>query len=233
MYVVMLFFSSGVISRSANTSSYRSSPSGRRDWGGQEEGGREGGREGGVCECLDNSPKSAEQMKGKEEREEGKDGDTYLGESIEGVSMLAVEGPAYLLVQILQPEAVLVRHVPEDGVDGLGFVVTFFALDHVIGGDPALGEIDVAWRGKREEGREGGRKDEHRWSDCAHSSFACSIETDRETHPCTHRYIPLSLSTRSTDTTSSLFTRISFLMERMRRRDSSECRIMPCYEVQG
>jgi len=38
----------------------------------------------------------------------------------------------------------LIGHVPKDGVDRLGFVVSFFALDHVIGGDAALGEIDVA-----------------------------------------------------------------------------------------
>lgn len=69
--------------------------------------------------------------------------------------MLAVEGPAHLLVQILEPDAVLVGHVAKDGVHRLSFVVTFFAFNNVIGGNPALGEIDVAWRGKRKGGREG------------------------------------------------------------------------------
>jgi hypothetical protein len=44
-----------------------------------------------------------------------------------------------------------------------------------------------------------------------------------------NKYSPLSLSTRKTETTSSLFTRINFLMDRMRRRESSEWRIMPCW----
>jgi len=40
--------------------------------------------------------------------------------------------------------------------------------------------------------------------------------------------LPFFLSTRNTETTSSLLTRMSFLMDRMRRRESSEWRIIPC-----
>ncbi len=71
-------------------------------------------------------------------------GQEVLGKRVEGMPMLAVQGPAHLLVQVLQPQPVLVGHVPEDGVHGLGLVVPLFALDHVVRADAALGEIDVA-----------------------------------------------------------------------------------------
>jgi hypothetical protein len=58
--------------------------------------------------------------------------------------MLPIQGPPYFLVQVFQPQPVLVRDVAEDTVHGLGFAVAFFALDDVVGGDAALGKVDVA-----------------------------------------------------------------------------------------
>lgn len=76
-------------------------------------------------------------------REGGREGRAYLGESIKGMPVLAVKRPADLLIQILQPQTMLVCHMPKDGMDGLGFVVSLFALDHVVGGDATLGKINI------------------------------------------------------------------------------------------
>mmetsp|Transcript_5719 Transcript_5719/g.12069 ORF Transcript_5719/g.12069 Transcript_5719/m.12069 type:complete len:201 (-) Transcript_5719:432-1034(-) len=66
-------------------------------------------------------------------------------ERVVGVSVLFVEGPSHLFVQLVEVEPPGVGQVAEDRVDPLGFVVAVFALGNVLGAHPTFGEVDVAF----------------------------------------------------------------------------------------
>jgi len=67
------------------------------------------------------------------------------------VAVLFVQRPANGFVQGLDGCICLFGDVAEDGVCEFGFVVAFFALANVFGGDTTFGEIDVAWLIREEE----------------------------------------------------------------------------------
>lgn len=64
-------------------------------------------------------------------------------ESIKRVAVFLVEGPSYRLVKLLDGDQSLLGDVAHNRVDDLALVVTLLAANDILGGDTALGQIDI------------------------------------------------------------------------------------------
>lgn len=60
------------------------------------------------------------------------------------MAVFAVQGPGDLRVEGLKRGLGRLSDVAHDGVHGLALVVALLTLNHILGGDTALGKIDVA-----------------------------------------------------------------------------------------
>eukprot|EP00968_Pinguiococcus_pyrenoidosus_P006698 scaffold442_cov268-Pinguiococcus_pyrenoidosus.AAC.106 len=65
-------------------------------------------------------------------------------EGVVAVAVLAIQRPAHLLVQLLEEHPLLLGHLTQDHVHGLGLLVALVALGDVLRRHSALGEVDVA-----------------------------------------------------------------------------------------
>lgn len=61
------------------------------------------------------------------------------------MAVFLVEGPAYRLVELLDGGQSLLGNMSHDGVNDFTLVVTLFAADDILGGDSALGQIDITF----------------------------------------------------------------------------------------
>lgn len=64
-------------------------------------------------------------------------------EGIKRVAVFLVEGPSYRLVELLDGNESLLGNVAHNRVDDFALVVTLLATNDILGGDTALGQIDI------------------------------------------------------------------------------------------
>jgi hypothetical protein len=61
------------------------------------------------------------------------------------VAIFLVQGPADSLVEGLEGGLSRLCDMAHDGVHSLALVVTLLTLDHILGGDTALGKINITF----------------------------------------------------------------------------------------
>lgn len=138
------------------------------------------------------------------------------------MTVLLVQRPCNEVVHEVHLDSRLLCYVSHDRVHGLALVVSLLALDNVLCRNSTLGEINVTCEDDL----------------VSHLSTVSSpyppVPSDHPLArqgtpppPYNARDSPFSLSTRITTTTSFLPTRINFWILLIRRRESSESRIIP------